>query len=143
MSGFLKTFLLFGLILIISTNSFSQKDSTKRKTADSSISYSRKIFNKLYKNITQDTNKNNNSVRPERNDIRFQKFKGRVIRNIIPEQMDFGIPINDTGKNVRNFLTSLANHLHKNTTPNNIRKNLFFSKMTNWNPFLSRIMKDI
>ena len=147
MGRLLKPLSLSFFFVLITAYLFSQTDTSQKKAADTSFSYSRKLFNKLYKNLKQDTNNNNNSARPERNDIRFQKFKGRIIRTIIPEQMDFGIPINDTGRKVKNILTSLANHLHKNTTANNIKKNLFFSENDKLEPYLiadnERYLRDL
>lgn len=126
-----------------STTMFAQSDSTKK--ADSSVSFSRKWFKKLYKGISIDSNAS--SIVPERNDVRFQRYKGRVIRNIIAEQMDFGISIADTSRNFKSKLTNIANHLHKNSTPNNIIKNLFFSKYDTLEPFLladnERYLRDL
>ena len=125
----------------------AQSDSIVKIRPDSNISRARKLFNRLYKNIQQDTNIISNGPTPVRNDLLFQRYKGRIIRNIIAEQMDFGAPINDTGRTIRNKLTRLANHLHHNSTPNNIIKNLFFSRNDTLEPFLladnERYLRDL
>ncbi|GAC1586173.1 MAG: hypothetical protein NVS3B19_04480 [Ginsengibacter sp.] len=130
-------------MLIVTSHLYAQLDTIK--LTDTSTSFGRKWFNKIYKGISVDSNAT--SFVPERNDLRFQRYKGRVIRNIIAEQMDFGISINDSVKNFRTRLNNIASHLHKNTTPNNIIKNLFFSKYDTLEPFLladnERYLRDL
>lgn len=147
MNIFLKFFISYVFINCFIENLTAQVDSNLISKPDSANSNAKKWLDKLYKSIQLDTNSINNSPKPLRNDFRFQKYKGKVIRSIEAQQMDFGIPIIDSGKNVKNKLTRIANQLHHNSTPSNIKKNLFFNVNDRLEPYLladnERYLRDL
>src|SRR4029434_3045856 len=65
---------------------------------------------------------------PVRNDLLFNRFRGRVIRNITIKRLDFGTPITDTSQSLKSTLTKWANDVHHKTREEVIRNNLFFKK---------------
>ena len=123
--------ILFCLFFL--TNSlFAQDDSLKKPSLDSFLLTRKGIFGKLAKNLLRDTA----STDLLRNDLRFRKYTGNVIRNIVITDVDFGIPITDTTKHIQNILVRIANKSHRNTRPYVISNNLFFSKHDTIHPYL-------
>jgi len=122
---------------------FSQKDTTKNYT-DTFLLKKKGFFGKLARSIRKDEQED---VSPVRNDIKFQKYRGKIIRHIIAGQPRFGVSINDTSKALSNKLTRLANKLHRETRPNKIIKNLFFSEHDRVDPYLmgdnERYLRDL
>jgi hypothetical protein len=72
----------------------------------------------------------------QRNDQNFQRYRGKVIRNIQVHRVDFGTPINDTAKSFRNTLVRMADFFHHNTRHFVIRNNLFFKEGQKVFPYL-------
>lgn len=66
----------------------------------------------------------------------FIIYKGAVIRNVIISKIVYGQSINDTSLIYSNRLTKFANRLHRNTTENTIRNNLFFTAGDTIKPFI-------
>ena len=56
----------------------------------------------------------------------LSKYNGKQINNIIIEQHNFSTNINLPQINQKDKFTNIANKLHKNSSDNTIRKNLFF-----------------
>jgi hypothetical protein len=110
----------------------AQNDSIKKRSLDGFLLTRKGIFGKVAKNLLKDTA----STELQRNDIRFQKYTGSVIRNIIINDLDFGTSITDTTKNIKNTLVRIANKLHRKTRFYVIRNNLFFSKHDTIQPYL-------
>ncbi len=110
----------------------AQDDSLKKPSLENFLLKRKGIFGKLAKNLFQDTA----STEIQRNDIRYQRFSGKVIRKILVSDLDFGISITDTNKSIRNTLILIANKLHRKTRPYVIRNNLFFSKYDTIQPYL-------
>jgi hypothetical protein len=138
-----RSLLLTPLFLCIGFIAFSQKDTSKNYT-DTFLLKKKGFVGKLARSIMKDEQ---DETVPVRNDLRFQKYKGKIIRNIIAGQVPFGIPINDTSKSISTKLTRVANKLHKNTRSYNIIKNLFFSEHDKVEPFLmadnERYLRDL
>jgi hypothetical protein len=116
-----------------------QADTTRRQGIDSFLLKQKGIIGDLAKNLVADT------ATPEepivgllRNDRRFERFRGRTIRNITVQSLDFGVSISDTAKGLNNSLTRLANNLHRKSREYVIRKNLFFSENEKLLPYRGR-----
>lgn len=93
------------------------------------------ILGKVAEAIVIDTNGNGRQTL-QRNDKRFQRYRGRVIRNIVILRVPFGTSIQDTAASFRNFLTNLADKFHTDSRERIIRNNLFFVKNDKVHPYL-------
>ena len=83
----------------------------------------------------------------KKNEASFSKFKGKIIRTIIIQKLNFEGTVNDTSRIVKNFFNDLGNKLHPNTSDRVIRNNLFFSEGDTLYPALladnERFLRDI
>lgn len=111
-------------------------DSSKRRTFNEYLITRKGIFGKLVKTLMTDTTGKDETVDIQRNDIRFQKYRGKIIRHIIIKRLNFGVPISDTAKAVSTTLTRLSNTVHHKTRERVINNNLFFSQRDSIQPFL-------
>ena len=111
-------------------------DTTQKKTFDEYLLTRKGLFGKLVKVIRVDTTQNDDIPGLIRNDIRFQKYRGRIIRHILIRRLDFGVPITDTSKGVTTTLIKIANALHHKTLEGVVRRNLFFRENDTIQPFL-------
>ncbi len=84
------------------------------------------LVGKLARNLVHDTTLSGDPNTPVRNDLVYGRYAGRVIRRIEIQRLDFGTPITDTSRNLRNDLTRLANFFHHKSREWVIRNNLFF-----------------
>lgn len=128
--------ILFIFVLICSGVK-AQSDSSKASAQDSFflLKYKKGLLGKLGKMLITDT------AAPEdaslqRLDKLYQRYMGRVIRNIEIRRVDFGIPINDTSRNFKSKLTNLADAFHHTTREYVIRNNLFFRENDTLLPYL-------
>jgi outer membrane protein assembly factor BamA len=64
----------------------------------------------------------------------LSKYHGKQINNIIIEQHNFSTNINLPQINQKDKFTNIANKLHKSSSDNTIRKNLFFKPNELLNP---------
>jgi len=132
---------LFALILLlpiaigIAGSTFAQEDSTRRKGIDSFILKQKGIIGNLAENLLADQLASDSAVLLRPDQI-FERYRGRVIRNIRVHALQFGTSITDTTQKFRNILTNLADFLHNTTSDYVIRKNLFFKKYDRVSPFL-------
>lgn len=92
------------------------------------------LLGKLAKTIIVDTTAPPPDL--QRNDRDFQRYRGRIIRNIQVHRVEFGTPINDTAKSFKNALVNLADFFHHNTRHYVIRNNLFFKEGEKVFPYL-------
>ena len=125
-------FLLIGLPYLTA----AQEDTIKKRSFDEYLLTRKGMFGKLAKVLMTDTSKENDETIVQRNDIRFQKYSGKIIRHILIRRLDFGIPMNDTDKHVTTFLTRISNKVHHKTTARVIENNLFFKEHDTIQPFL-------
>lgn len=128
--------------------SIAQNDTIKKKSFDEYLLTRKGLFGKIAKVLMTDTaEKMDDATNPQRNDIRFQKYKGRIIRNIQVIRLNFGIPITDTTKAVSTSLTRLSNKVHHKTLERVIENNLFFRKNDPVQPYLiadnERYLRDL
>lgn len=125
--------LLIGLIGFVG-NANSQRDTTTPAADTFFLLKYKGLLGKIAKNIIIDTNDTEKEV--ERNDRRFQRYRGRYIRNIIIRRVEFGTPLTDTSRKFTNTLIKLANNFHRQTRPYVVSNNLFFSKKDPLLPYL-------
>jgi hypothetical protein len=115
----------------------ARRDTTRRQSIDSFLLKQKGIIGNLAKNLVADTSsKEEPIVGLMRNDRRFERYRGRIIRNISIQSVDFGVSLGDTAKRFKNGLTRLANNLHRKSREYVIRKNLFFYENQKLFPYL-------
>src|SRR5688572_12912673 len=114
---------------------FSQGDDDKKQSIDSIILRQKGIIRQLAKNLLTDTMREENEGLL-RNDRPFQRYKGRVIREITIRVLEFGVPIADTSKHAKFKFKRLANRLHRDTREYVIHNNLFFREGEKLSPYL-------
>lgn len=71
-----------------------------------------------------------------KNEIVFNPYRGRIIRQILTQNADFNQSVNDTSFEIRNLFNDIGNKLHPSTSGKVIRKNLFFSPGDSLYPYL-------
>jgi hypothetical protein len=71
-----------------------------------------------------------------RNDKPFQRYSGRIIREVNIRVLEFGVPIADTSTHAKFKLKRLANSLHRDTREFVVRNNLFFNEGEKLSPYL-------
>ncbi|MGI8584434.1 MAG: hypothetical protein ACR2KX_19760 [Chitinophagaceae bacterium] len=127
--------------------SAAQNDTIKKRSLDEYLLTRKGIFGKLVKVLMTDTARDNASAEPQRNDIKFQPYSGKIIRDIQFKRLNFGTPISDTAKEVSTVLTRLSNKVHRKTYERIIENNLFFRKNDSIQPYLladnERYLRDL
>ena len=127
--------------------SAAQEDTTKKRSLDNYLLTRKGLFGKLAKVLVTDTNETDAADELQRNDIRFQRYRGKIIRHIQIKRLDFGIPISDTAIEVSTPLTRLSNAVHKKTLERIINNNLFFKENDRIQPYLladnERYLRDL
>ncbi|HSB94233.1 MAG TPA: hypothetical protein VLC28_14010, partial [Flavitalea sp.] len=108
---------------------------------------SKGLLGKLVKNIVTDDTADNKEAVLQRNDLKYLRYRGKIIRNIELHHLPFGTPITDTSKRFTNTLIKLANLVHRDTRPYVIQNNLFFKKGDKVFPYLladnERFLRDL
>jgi hypothetical protein len=113
----------------------AQDGNQQKESLDSMLLRQKGIIGQLAKSLVTDTMKEINTSLL-RNDLPFQRYKGRVIRNIKIQILEFGVPIADTSQRTTVKLKRLADKLHRDTREYVIRNNLFFSEREKLSPYL-------
>lgn len=113
----------------------AQADTVRREGVDSFLLRQKGLLGDLAKNLVQDTSE---PVTPslQRNDKPFERYRGKIIRQIKIQSLDFGISIRDTTRGLNTSLTRLANNMHRKSRGYVIRKNLFFREGDRVYPYL-------
>ncbi|MEO6538911.1 MAG: hypothetical protein ABIT07_09020 [Ferruginibacter sp.] len=130
MTNLLARLLISPLALLITgTVAFAQQpaDSTKFFLANK-----KGLLGKLGRSISHDQQ----IVEPGKIVNRFIIFKGKTIRKIIFSTVGFNQNLNDTTEIKNTFSVHVAKAMHKNSTKNLIRRNLFFKEGDKVLPFL-------
>src|SRR5437764_365638 len=92
-------FLLTGGILLAQTDTTrKQQDTTRKMGVDSFLLKQKGIIGQLAENLFKDTTEVETIKELQRNDIPYQRFRGRIIRHIYIGTLDFGTSIRDTSK---------------------------------------------
>lgn len=110
----------------------TQSDSARKPHLDSFILSRKGLFGEIAKNLLHDTAE----TEIQRNDIKYQRFKGRIIRNIDIKVLNFGTLITDTSKSFTGSLIHLANVVHRKTRTYVIKNSLFFKRGDIIDPFM-------
>ena len=130
-------FILWLALLISQCNlhaQYNQLDSIpKQNTTDKNkTSLKLKILKSITGNAASMTDTNRDVIA---NNIELlSKYNGKQINNIIIEQHNFSTNINLPQVNQKDNFTNIANKLHKSSSDNTIRKNLFFKPNDLLNP---------
>src|SRR6476619_5011608 len=114
-------FLLAGHGLLAQDDSVQKKaieDTAHKQGLDSFLLKQKGIIGQLAGNLFKDTTEVETILELQRNDLPFQKYRGRIIRNIYIGTLDFGVSIKDTSKKINNGLTRIANALHRKSRNN-------------------------
>lgn len=128
--------ILFMAVLFVSGFSASaQIDTTKKLSIDSILLREKGIIGRLAQSLLTDTIAENNLVLL-RTDKPFQRYQGRIIRNIKIQTVEFGRSIADTTWRLNNKLKRLSNTFHRQTRDLVISRNLFFSKHEKLSPYV-------
>ena len=129
----IRTFFLLAVLLVLSISIYAQIDTSKKLSIDSVILRQKGIIGQLAQNLLADTVVEN--LRDLlRTDKPFQRYKGRIIRHINIQTLEFGVTVADTTKRSKNKLKRLSNKLHRQTRDFVIRNNLFFSEHEKLSP---------
>lgn len=132
----LKLYVFMLVMLMTRLPLQAQTDTARRQGVDSFLLKQKGILGDLARNLVADTSAPPPQDGLQRNDKIFQRYRGRIIRNIRIQSLDFGVSLNDTTKGLSNNLTKLANNLHRKSREYVIRKNLFFRENQPLYPFL-------
>ena len=130
-------FILWLALLISQCNlhaQYNQLDSIpKQNTTDKNkTSLKLKVLKSITGNAASMTDTNRDVIA---NNIELlSKYNGKQINNIIIEQHNFSTNINLAQVNKKDNFTIIANKLHKSSSDNTIRKNLFFKPNDLLNP---------
>ena len=116
--------------------SVRNEDSTRPWTLEEYVRERKGLIANIMKSVMKDTAEPKSPNDLKRNEVPFAKYEGYKIRNIIVNELPFGIPINDSAKKIVTTLTKIANALHSVTNTSVIRKNLFFKKYDTIKPYL-------
>lgn len=127
--------LLLASFLCISSTVVGQDDTTSNQPDSFFLLRYNGILGKIARNIVADTSDAEEKLL-QRNDQKFQRFRGRVIREIDIRRVPFGTPITDTSRQFTNALIRMANFFHRETRPYVIRNNLFFRSGDRLFPYL-------
>ena len=130
-----SSFLLLAVLCVTSFNSLAQNGNQQRESLDSILLRQKGIIGQLAKNLINDTLREINTSLL-RNDLPFQPYKGRVIRTIRIQTLEFGVPIADTSQRTTDKLKRLASKLHRDTRAYVIDNNLFFTQGEKLSPYL-------
>ena len=128
-------FLLLAVFINAGADLFAQNGNQTRESLDSMLRRQKGIIGQLAKNLVTDTMREINASLV-RNDLPFQPYKDKVIRNIEIQTLEFGVSINDPSTRTTNKTKRLANKIHRDTREYVIRNNLFFSERGKLAPYL-------
>jgi hypothetical protein len=133
----MKPTLAVTIILLAGCCLHAQEDTTRKKEGlDSFLIKQKGIIGQLASNLFKDTTEVETIKELQRNDAPFQRYRGRIIRNIYVGTLDFGVSIRDTSQKMTNSLTRLGNAIHRKSRVYTIRNNLFFKEGQKVSPYV-------
>src|SRR6476620_11106640 len=94
--------------------SVAQTDSSENKTDSLFLLRTKGLLGKLVKNIVTDSADNYEGVL-QRNDLKYLRYRGKIIRHIEIHRLPFGTPITDTSQRFSNTLIRAADFFHRDT----------------------------
>ncbi|MEO6219351.1 MAG: hypothetical protein ABIO81_02910 [Ginsengibacter sp.] len=128
---------LWGLLFMLNCSLLSSELFAQQDTIlNDRIKNKNGFFAKIVKNFMRDTTEVEKINDIKRNEIPYTQYTGYTIRNIVVDELPFGITIADSSKKIVTSITRLANNMHRLTRPYVIKNNLFFSKYDTLQPFL-------
>lgn len=121
---------LFSLMafLLFANAAFGQIDTVPQKKPS--------IFKKVISSLKKDTTEVDLANLLRRNEEKYFRYQGLVIRNIYISRLSFGTSLQDTSSNLNTSLVRIANKLHHKTKRNVVKNNLFFNKNDTISPYL-------
>ena len=125
--------LLVVILMITCFSAFAQVDSSRKRSLDSIILRQKGIIGKLAHNLLRDTMVETMQGLL-RTDQPFQRYSGRVIRDIRIQTKEFEIV--DSSARFNNKLKRLSDKLHRRTRDFVIRNHLFFSRNDRLSPYV-------
>lgn len=133
--------LLFAcLLILLSEQTYAQEDTSMHTLRDSTfILRSKKgLFKKLGDAIWIDAPQFEvqNSNRVIKNELRFTKFKGKIINQIQVNSVSYETPLNDTMTSADKIKRAVEEAVYTSTTNKTMLKNLFFSVGDTLYPYL-------
>jgi hypothetical protein len=139
-----KDFYVLLFVTVLSSLSYSvsaqidttkKSDTTKRLTIEEIIARQKGFIRQLAQNLLHDTAMENVQALT-RTDQKFQRYKGKIIRQITVQSLEFGAAVSDTSNRLKNSLRNISNSLHHRTREVVIRNNLFFSENEKLSPYI-------
>lgn len=133
----LKLYVFVLVMLVAQVPLNAQTDTVQRRGVDSFLLRQKGLLGDLAKNLVADTGETSLVHQDiQRNDRAFQRYRGRIIRNIRIQPLDFGVSLRDTARALDTRLTRAANNLHRKSMDYVIKKNLFFREGEKLYPYL-------
>jgi hypothetical protein len=132
-SGHIRILFFIAVLTIAGLPAFAQADSAHHRSIDSIILRQKGIIGQLAQNLLTDTS-TEHIQGLLRTDQPFQRYNGRIIRNIRVQVFEFEII--DTSKRFSNKLKRLSDKVHRQTRDFVIRNNLFFHQNDKLSPYV-------
>jgi len=111
------------------TAALQAQDSTRKKLSV------RSLAKDVYKNFVVVERKTSDSTFFQKSEAGFDRFTGKVIRNVVIQNLSFGENVMDTASNIIGALSRFADNLQSNTKNYIIRQLLFVKKDQRLDPF--------
>lgn len=127
----LYIFLFTLAFVLLLQPAFSQQPTNKQDTFF--LAKKKGLLGRFGKSISRNSTPDDPPVKLENP---FLQYKGKIIRSIFQEQLDFGCNIYDTCEVQITLGTRIANSIHRRTTDKVIRHNLFFREGDKLYPYL-------
>lgn len=133
----MQAFFLAGILMLFSQTVFAQDKDSVRSRPRVSVFFNN-IFTQVMHAVTvskkdsviKATVLNTKSEQP------FQRYEGKIIRNILTDALGFDRSFTDTTNRIRYLGARIMNRMHTDTRAWVIRNNLFFSEGSVLNPYL-------
>jgi hypothetical protein len=113
----------------------AQTDTSRNLSIEEIISRQKGIIRNIAQTLLTDTSMTNEQGLL-RTDKKFQRYTGKIIRDIKIQTSEFEFAAADTTHKLKNMLRSLSNTFHHQTREFVIRNNLFFSEHEKLSPYV-------
>ncbi|MEP6712453.1 MAG: hypothetical protein ABJA37_08565 [Ferruginibacter sp.] len=118
---FVRSIVFLSLLVFTGMQLFAQQS---KDTASFFLAKKKGVLGRIGRSISHD----GKIVEPIKIVDRFIQYKGKTIRKIVLAPVGFNQDLNDTTEIKNTYSVHVANALHKNSTNNLIRRNLFFKE---------------
>ena len=137
---YLLVFIVFNALCFLSINPLiAQKTKPKADTTHLDTFFLAKktgLLGKLGKSVAISNAADPGTFQATKNITPFASFKGKTIRCVVINNVNFGVSVNDTSEVMKTFLINFANRIHRPTQEKLITANLFFREGDILNPSL-------